>query len=78
MALQLISFCPGTVPEAHPGWDVGLPGPAGEVLPVVITDEPPARKPLKRKRAHEADGTFRADDPATPAVDEAWEGNPEA
>ena len=27
----------------------------------------------KRKRARNADGTYRADDPATPDIDEAWE-----
>ena len=31
-----------------------------------------AKPAAKRKRAHEADGTFKADDPATPDRDEAW------
>jgi hypothetical protein len=29
-------------------------------------------KPSGRVRAREAAGTFKADDPATPVVDEAW------
>lgn len=33
----------------------------------------PAPKPGKRKRAHEEDGTFKADDPATSDVNEAFE-----
>lgn len=38
--------------------------PALEELPV---------KPAKR-RARQAEGQFKGDDPATPEVDEAWEG----
>jgi hypothetical protein len=54
-------------------------GPDGGPLPVVITEMGSAPKRLSRgKRAHGADGTFKADDPATPDVDEAWEGNAEA
>lgn len=30
------------------------------------------REPPERVRARNADGTFMADDPATPDVDEAW------
>lgn len=42
-------------------------------------DEPVAaaavkpKAPVRRKRAHEKDGTFRADDPATPDHNEAWQ-----
>ena len=35
---------------------------------VLVADEAP-----KRRRARHADGTFKADDPSTPDVNEAWE-----
>lgn len=38
-----------------------------ETVPVVTP------KRGRRKRAHEADGTFKADDVETPAVNEAWQ-----
>ena len=31
-------------------------------------------EPSPRKRARNADGTFKGDDPSTPDVNEAWEG----
>ena len=38
------------------------------------TDPPPvAEKESARKRAHNPDGTFKADDPSTPDINEAWE-----
>ena len=38
------------------------------------TDPPPvAEKESSRKRAHNPDGTFKADDPSTPDINEAWE-----
>lgn len=35
-----------------------------------------ARRGLALQRAREPNGTFRADDPATPEVNEAWEAKP--
>jgi predicted Zn-dependent peptidase len=37
--------------------------------------EPPVKPepPKGKQRARHEDGTFQADDPATPEVDEAWE-----
>lgn len=47
-----------------------------EILPELPTAEPkktPAKKaPAKRKRARNADGTLKGDDPSTPDVNEAW------
>lgn len=40
-----------------------------EAVPVVT----PKPKRWRRKRAHEADGTFSPDDPQTPAINEAWQ-----
>ena len=38
-----------------------------------VAEQVPAEKPQgKRKRAHRPDGTFQADDPATPDKDEAF------
>lgn len=63
MALQLFSFCPG-------GEQAML---NTEAPPAIeLQQEPLPTKPTKR-RAKTADGKFRADDPATPEVDEAWE-----
>ncbi len=41
-------------------------------------EEKPAKKPVKKaapkkKRARDEDGHFKADDPSTPDVNEAWE-----
>lgn len=33
-------------------------------------------KPVKPKRARKKDGTYKADDPSTPDVNEAWESIP--
>lgn len=52
---------------------------AKEILVVEVEDEPvveekPKPKPkAKKKRAKNEDGTFKADDPSTPDVNEAWE-----
>jgi hypothetical protein len=40
------------------------------------TAEELARRGLGMQRARESNGTFRADDPATPEVNEAWEAAP--
>ncbi len=48
---------------------------AGITTPPVepVPAEQPAEKAQgKRRRAHRPDGTFQADDPATPDVDEAF------
>jgi len=62
---------------------VNLPALIGakEILVVEVEDEPeveekpkPKPKPkAKKKRAKNEDGTFKADDPSTPDVNEAWE-----
>jgi len=43
----------------------------------VLADEAPKKAPkktiAKKKRARNADGTLKADDPSTPDVNEAWE-----
>jgi hypothetical protein len=44
---------------------------AGEPKALSVEDESP------RKRARNADGTYRGDDPSTPDVNEAWEGGEE-
>ena len=43
-----------------------------------VEEKKPAKKPVskaapKKKRARDENGHFRADDPSTPAVNEAWE-----
>lgn len=63
MALQLFSFCPG-------GEQAML---NTEVPPAIeLQQEPLPEKPAKR-RAKDAEGKFKADDPATPEANEAWE-----
>ena len=42
--------------------------PEDEEPAALVADEAP-----KRRRARHADGTFKADDPSTPDVNEAWE-----
>lgn len=44
--------------------------PAGDSAPTAEATAP--KPPSGRRRAHRADGTFQADDPATPDVDEAF------
>lgn len=50
---------------------------AGEIIVEEVEDkveEKPKPKPkAKKKRAKNNDGTFKADDPSTPDVNEAWE-----
>ena len=51
---------------------------AGEIIieEVEEVEEKPKPKPkpkAKKKRAKKEDGTFKADDPSTPDVNEAWE-----
>ena len=48
---------------------------AGEIIIEEVEDKPkPKPKPqAKKKRAKKEDGTFKADDPSTPDVNEAWE-----
>ena len=38
-----------------------------------MADAKKAKKAPARRRAHEDDGTFKADDPSTPDVNEAYE-----
>lgn len=65
-------------------FDGGEPA-AAEPAPAVIEEKAPEPKPeaeapvqrtssKSRRRARQDDGQFKADDPATPAVNEAWEG----
>ena len=50
-----------------------------EVLPELPIEQPKPKKtaakkaPVKRKRARNAKGQLKADDPSTPDVNEAWE-----
>ena len=50
-----------------------------EALPELPLEKPAPKKPAakkapaKRKRARNANGTLKADNPATPDVNEAWE-----
>ena len=39
----------------------------------LLCPKPETKKPAKRKRARKADGEFKADDPSTPDVNEAYE-----
>jgi hypothetical protein len=49
-----------------------------EILPELPLEKPAPKKraakkaPVKRKRARNADGTLKGDDPSTPDVNEAW------
>jgi len=50
-----------------------------QILPELPLEKPAQKKrvakkaPAKRKRARNADGTLKADDPTTPDINEAWE-----
>ena len=50
-----------------------------QILPELPLEKPAQKKPVikkapaKRKRARNADGTLKADDPTTPDINEAWE-----
>ena len=50
-----------------------------EILPELPLEQPKPKKaaakkaPAKRKRARNANGTLKGDDPSTPDVNEAWE-----
>lgn len=52
-----------------------VPGMTLEQMQRIMGSEPAPLQPLPPppKRARIRSGKFRADDPATPAVDEAWE-----
>jgi hypothetical protein len=64
---------------------VVCPAPTHEPAPVVITPEPEpqedpvpaavAEPPKGKRRARVGGGHFKGDDPATPDVNEAWEGD---
>ena len=59
----------------------GAPDGLGDQGPPEGDQTPPekATAKAKRRRAHDPDGQFTADNPATPEVNEAWEaGNAEA
>lgn len=68
MALQLFSFCPGGEPPwlSPAALEAAASGP--EAKSPIELQQPP----MKRKQAKKSDGTFMADDPTTPDVDEAW------
>jgi len=38
-----------------------------------VVEKPAKKAPAKRKRARNANGTLKSDDPSTPDVNEAWE-----
>lgn len=44
-----------------------------EILEVEVEPEQKKKAPAKKKRARNADGTLKGDDPSTPDVNEAWE-----
>lgn len=54
------NWCPVYLPRED--------GPEEETAAALVAEEV-----RERRRAHNADGTFRADDPSTPDVNEAWE-----
>ena len=46
---------------------------AGTVLEIETEPAKKKKAPAKKKRARNANGTLKADDPSTPDVNEAWE-----
>jgi hypothetical protein len=62
-------------PVAEPMVDAVGESAAEPVAEPVEAEEVPVVKPKRgrRRRAHDADGTFKADDVQTPAVNEAWQ-----
>lgn len=66
---------------------VACPAPAPEPVPVVITPDPEPQQdtapaagaepepPKGKRRARMGGGHFKGDDPVTPDVNEAWEGD---
>jgi hypothetical protein len=84
--LALYSFSPGTTPEQQQSLISGKRQPEEVAKPLAAepeeeaapADAPAEAAPIKpRRRARTASGTFQADDPATPAVNEAYEPEPE-
>ena len=71
--LALYSFHAGMTPEQQQALISGQREPA-ETAPEAAEGEPHAKP---RRRARTDRGTFQGDDPATPAVDEAYEHEPE-
>ena len=81
MGLHVISACPGMAWDPGAGWAGPIQGDAADervTAPEEAAEEP--RRPRRglavahaRRRARTNDGTFQADDPATPAVNEAYE-----
>jgi hypothetical protein len=71
--LALYSFSPGMTPEQQQALISGQREPE-EAAPQATAKVPQVRL---RRRAHTGRGTFQADDPATPAVNEAYEGAPD-
>ena len=80
--LALYSFSPGMTPEQQQALISGerQPEEVAELLAAqpeeeaAPADDPAEATPIKpRRRARTASGTFRADDPSTPAVNEAYE-----
>ena len=80
MSLQAFSVCPGMAWNPGAGWAV--PAAASGVTAEPAAHDPESRRPAGRvrlrRRARTEQGTFQPDDPATPDVDEAFEGAPEA
>lgn len=66
--LQLFSFCPGGEPQWLNRPPIELKQPDLPVLP----DDVAVGTSKAKRRAKTTDGKFKADDPATPEVNEAW------
>lgn len=69
----LFSFSVGMTPEAQLA--LVLSGSGVELQQEPLQEQPAeeVKAPIKKRRARAERGTFQADDPATPDVDEAWE-----
>jgi len=77
MGLHVISACPGMAWDPGAGWAGPIQGSAADEQ--AAAPESPAQgqgrlsRLAGRRRARTDSGTFQADDPATPAVNEAFE-----
>jgi hypothetical protein len=82
MTFQSISVCPGMTWQPGSAWAAPIQkdSTGGEQDPSAVAQRPPGLGRLgraqPRRRARTDDGTFQADDPATPAVNEAYDGVP--
>jgi hypothetical protein len=84
MGLQLVSVCPGMAWDPGSAWSGSIQGNAADEQAAAPESEAQEPRRLRRglvgsqarRRARTDDGTFQADDPATPAVNEAYEEAP--